>query len=100
MGPATVAPVTEKGWYGTTTAMASFGAPTAGMKPIIQSSVCSGPVGAWTCAVPVFTATCHDTGKIPFAVAWGTVSLATETISLLTAAAAAGVEAVSMGVGV
>ena len=70
------------------------------MKPIIQSSVCSGPVGACTCAVPVFTAMCHDTGKIPFAVAPGTVLLATATINLVTAAAAAGVDAVSIGVGV
>src|ERR1700677_3940852 len=99
MGPATVAPVTEKVWYGTTTAMASFGVPTAGKNPIIQSSVCSGPVGAWTWAVPVFTATCHETGKMPLAVAPGTVLLATFSISLPTAAAAAGVAAVSMGVG-
>ena len=69
------------------------------MKPIIQSSVSSGPVGAWTWAVPVLTATCHETGKIPFAVAPETVLLATFCISLVTAAAAAGVAAVSIGVG-
>ena len=66
-GPDTSAPVLLPGWFGTTTATATFGL-LAGAKAIIQSlvSVALGPVSA----VPVLAATFHCAGNpTPVAVA-------------------------------